>query len=242
MDNTFICLPCEMGFPSFPPYRQHVRRVHHRYPCMWPACGKHFTGLTGVKTHYDGVHVGVRFQCSGCPKSYSERSSWRKHRNQTDSPCAAATATRVAPVPFDLLAEDLYLSETEAGPEVEVEAAGADDIEGQLAAEDAEIEAQLAAGFVMPVFDMPPLLSPIKSSPASPMTPPPAKRKRGRPVSETPVRAPRDDVPITPGRNLFAGNETEERRLWCTLCDGPRIYYPTTQLMVNHLLLMHPDA
>lgn len=83
--------------------------------------GQPATTLLGVKAHYDGVHGGgggVRFQCSSVFKSYTDRSSWRKHRNREGSACAAATARCVAPVLFELLAEDLYLLDSETGLEV----------------------------------------------------------------------------------------------------------------------------
>lgn len=73
-------------------------------------CQMQCTTLASVRSHYDAVHAGVRFQCSLCPKSYTDRASWHKHRNRKN-----AAASRLEPVP--LLASDLYLSDSETGPQ-----------------------------------------------------------------------------------------------------------------------------
>lgn len=129
------------------------------------------------------------------------------------------------PVSFDLLADDLYLSDSETGPDV---------ADGAAAVADAHVPQ--TPPFVMPDYDMPALISPLKSLPTTP------KRPRLARVTETPLRARRDDIPITPGRNLFAADVAEERHLWCTLCDDRTIRYPTNRALFDHLELVHPDV
>lgn len=125
------------------------------------------------------------------------------------------------PIPFDLLAEDLYLSDSETGPDV---------------AAVAGVPVPQSPQFVLPDYSVPALISPLESLPLTP------KRPRRARVTETPLRAQRDDIPITPGRNLFAADVAEERHLWCTLCNEPAIHYPTNRALFDHLELMHPDV
>lgn len=76
-----ICPVCKVSIPNWDEWRRHVLG-EGRYPCPTRLCHRTFTTKAAANNHAESYHDGWRYVCLVCNGSYTDKSSFTKHRGR----------------------------------------------------------------------------------------------------------------------------------------------------------------
>ncbi|BES87772.1 ZnF_C2H2 [Nesidiocoris tenuis] len=100
-DSRFVCHLCDKCLKSKEGLRCHMRTHHsdrshpsyYKYKCKF--CEKCFAHASGLSRH-SAIHKGVVFSCDFCPRKFTDKSPWKKHKEKhlKETPVSDKTAVQ----------------------------------------------------------------------------------------------------------------------------------------------------